>query len=108
MYSVQCTLYYAQYASLPKTNLYIFLLQPLILGMGQAGKPSLRPGYRGCMRALSIESEVKHLYTYLASQPPGVVAGCSSLAEACSVKPCYHGGLCHQLMNSYICNCKGN
>ena len=47
------------------------------------------------------------LYKKLVTQPPGVVAGCGSLDEACSIQPCYHGSVCHQKMNSFTCDCTG-
>lgn len=47
------------------------------------------------------------LYTKLVTQPPGVMAGCGSLEEACSIQPCYHGSVCKQEMNSFTCDCTG-
>ncbi|XP_063694628.1 neurexin-1-like isoform X3 [Bolinopsis microptera] len=80
---------------------------PLMLGAADESSPLFKSGYRGCIRGFSIQQEVIDLYTKLVTQPPGVVAGCGSLDEACSIQPCYHGSVCNQEMNSFTCDCTG-
>ena len=83
------------------------LRQPLILGDAGSFNSLFNAGYQGCIRGFSIQQEVVDLYTKLVNQPPGVVAGCGSLEEACSIQPCYHGSVCNQEMNSFTCDCTG-
>nr|AEX15559.1 neurexin [Pleurobrachia bachei] len=75
--------------------------------LGAGSSDTMKEGFRGCIQGFSIEQEIQDLYTKLASRPAGVVAGCSSLDEACGIQPCYHGSTCHQAMNSFTCDCTG-
>ena len=72
------------------------------LFLGAGSSDLMKEGFRGCIQGFSIEQEIQDLYTRLASRPAGVVAGCSSLDEACGIQPCYHGSTCHQVTNENL------
>uniref|UniRef100_A0A6Q2Z0R2 Cadherin EGF LAG seven-pass G-type receptor 1a n=1 Tax=Esox lucius TaxID=8010 RepID=A0A6Q2Z0R2_ESOLU len=82
------------------------LTGPLLLG----GVPNLPEDFPvqnrdfvGCMRDLTIDSELVDMASYVANN--GTAAGCTAKKDFCTKSVCLNGGVCVNKWSTYSCDC---
>ncbi|XP_028968153.1 neurexin-1b [Galendromus occidentalis] len=85
---------------------------PLFVGglsLGKNSYPSglwseaiIHRGFVGCLRDLTIAGERFDLKAHVSQ---AIQTGCVRSPPKCSSSPCYHGGICNEGWNRFVCDC---
>ncbi|XP_076061076.1 neurexin-4 isoform X2 [Oratosquilla oratoria] len=72
-----------------------------------AGGKYGQPGFRGCMRSISVRGYRQAPEPDQIHNPKEVVQAACQLLDLCNPNPCKHGGKCKQNSDEFFCDCGG-